>query len=66
MSNKIRTLEDICLEEGGFYTVLRGNIYCSLAWGRKIDCKYLSEEKDHNGLYTCKRPWLKIKEMLGD
>jgi len=38
MSNKIRTLEDICLEEGGFYTVLRGNIYCSLAWSRKIDC----------------------------
>ncbi len=49
-----RTLEKICTEEGGnFYRIWNGNLYCSLANGKRINCKYLSKERDHNGLYCC-------------
>ena len=62
----IRNLEKICTKEGGnFYTIIRGNVYCSLAWTRKINCKYLSDEPDCNGLYTCTyKPYLKIRDEI--
>ncbi len=52
---KERELEQICYTED-FSSTLRGITYCSLAITRKIDCRWLSEEKDHNGLYSCGNP----------
>jgi hypothetical protein len=56
MTNK--TLDERCLELGGFVVELAGNLYCSLAYSRKIQCDYLSKERDQNYLYTCNHPLL--------
>jgi len=45
----------VCTEEGGeFYEILNGNVYCRLAYSRRVDCPHCSEERDKNGLYVCK------------
>ncbi len=55
-----RSLEDICIKEGGhFYRIWNGNLYCGLANGKPIRCKYLSKERDHNGLYCCEYEYYK-------
>lgn len=51
-----RTIEMICLEEGGFNTELLGNVYCSIGFNRKIECPYQSNDLDKNKLYTCNNP----------
>ena len=53
---KDKTLEDRCVEVGGFDIELLGNVYCTLAINKKIECYYLSKEKDQNGLYNCVNP----------
>lgn len=47
-----RRLEEVC-EEENFSQILLGNVYCSLAKGRQVECKYLNKQKDKNGLYPC-------------
>jgi len=39
--------------EFDFHIELLGNVYCSLSLSRKVECPYLSDIKDHNGLYSC-------------
>ena len=48
-----RRLEDIC--NGQEYVIqVQNNYYCNLRIADdKIDCKYRSPIKDHNGLYLC-------------
>ena len=62
----MKRLEKICTEEGGnFYMILNGNVYCSLAWSRRIDCKHLADKPDHNGFYPCTyKPYLEIRDEL--
>jgi hypothetical protein len=49
------SLEKVCRKNGlCFQSNLLGNVYCRLSMdGRKIECPYL-EEKDKNGVYSCK------------
>lgn len=63
---ELRTLEEICTKQNGsFYKIVAGNLYCGLAWTRRVDCKYCSKEKDHNGLYTCEyEEYKNIRDML--
>lgn len=52
--NKPRSLEELC--KGAKYKrVLMDIPYCSLAYdqGRQVDCEYLAEIPDHNGLLRC-------------
>ena len=50
----LRTLEDICIHgEGRFFRIVAGNVYCSLAWSKPVQCLYCAPEPDHNGLYAC-------------
>lgn len=51
-NEKIRRLEVIC-ERVDFHFNLLGNVYCSLAKNKKINCTYQSSQKDHNNLYPC-------------
>ena len=48
-----RSLELICLEEGGFAKEVYGNIYCSIGLTKQIDCQHQSKYTDHNDCYTC-------------
>ena len=52
---EVRILEEIC-EGECFSTELQGIKYCQLAYqeDRHIDCFYLSKERDHNDLRSCK------------
>ena len=50
------SLEERCQDLGGFNIELLGNVYCSLFLSRKIECSYISKEKDKNDLYYCKNP----------
>jgi hypothetical protein len=52
---KERGLEQICFVED-FSNTLQGITYCSLSIVRKVECRWLSKEKDHNGLYSCENP----------
>ncbi len=48
-------LEEICRKNKlCFQTELLENTYCSISFTRKINCVYLEEKKDRNGLYPCK------------
>jgi len=50
--NITRTLLEIC-EEVDFSINLEGNIYCSLAISRQIECPYQDLKKDHNERFQC-------------
>lgn len=52
MNEELRTLEIVCSEED-FHVELMGGIYCSLSMSRKVNCLFISEHKDTNGLYIC-------------
>lgn len=56
IEQEARTIEQICLEEGGFNLELLGNVYCEIGLFKKISCIYQSENKDHNKIYTCLNP----------
>lgn len=55
MTNPLRSILDIC-EEENFSQLLLGNVYCSLTRTRRIDCEFMSRNKDANGLYPCLNP----------
>ena len=65
MKEKTRLCE-ICTEEKGrFYRILNGNVYCSLAYSRRVDCPYLSDHRDVNGLYLCNYPkYIEERDLL--
>jgi len=49
-----KTLIERCLDHD-FSMKIHGIEYCRLNMSstRRIDCDYLSQEKDHNGLFPC-------------
>lgn len=53
---EMRSLEQICFEEGGLHNELLGNVYCGIGMNKKIECVYQSSNKDHNNLYCCDNP----------
>lgn len=55
IESKPRTLSEICKEED-FHTEVKGNIYCRLSLIKKIECPYMNEDIDNDGLYPCLRP----------
>jgi len=63
---KPRCLSQICQEEGLFFQKhLRGITYCRLGFnGREIQCKYIEENNDHNGLRRCNYIELKTREII--
>lgn len=66
IEQEARTIEQICLEEGGFNSELLGNVYCTLAYNKKIGCVYQSQYKDHNNLYPCINPEYQSLRLLNE
>lgn len=50
------SLEERCLTHD-FSVNLRGEVYCGLAYNRRVECGYLAQERDHNGLFPCQNLW---------
>jgi len=61
--NNPRTLLEIC-EDINFSLNLEGNIYCSLAISRQIECPYQHLKTDHNERFPCQHPKYNLDNFI--
>jgi len=60
MKKEARNLEEAC--NGDFQKIIQGEIYCSIALIKKINCSYQDKDKDENDMYRCLRYIIKKEE----